>query len=542
MFPGRLSPKLATALLAIAQGWFALAAPERAQAGVVLKEVRHWSAPDFTKVALETTGEVEYRYDRLQNPDRIFVDLFDVDTGRKFKGVAYSVPVEDGIVKRIRVALNQAGVTRVVMDLAVPAVVTATQLTNPDRVVLEFRRVGPSVEPLQPVGPETPAVEPKPQPPISQAPAPQPARAESARVEPARAEPPPKRPAAKAFVPPPPPPPKPPQQLNIDTTRLPLVAINSKLPAVPRQAAVKLQVSRPPVRVVARAEPPPPEPVAPIVVPPVTGPTDPRIPVPAKRDQSGNQSLTRILGLKLNRVVLDAGHGGHDTGTISPRGLAEKELVLDVTLRLGQLLEQRLGTQVIYTRKDDRFIPLDGRPQIANENKADLFLSIHANSSAVRSVAGVETFYLSFTSSKVDLDVAARENASSEKSMHELGDMLKQIALQDKLDESRDFASRIQRASHELSVQSNGRIYNRGVKKAPFVVLIGTSMPAVLTEIGFITNPREETLMRTPEHRQKIAEALYKGIVGYADGLSKFNVARESGSSSRSAAGTGNSQ
>jgi N-acetylmuramoyl-L-alanine amidase len=230
--------------------------------------------------------------------------------------------------------------------------------------------------------------------------------------------------------------------------------------------------------------------------------------------------------LKLGRVVLDAGHGGSDVGTQGPSGLYEKDLVLDVAKRLGALLEDRLGSEVIYTRTDDTFVGLEERTHIANERKADLFLSIHANSSTVKSVTGVETYYLSFTTSRTALDLAARENASSERSIFELKELLNKIALKDKVDESREFASRLQTSLYAISAKGNVDARNRGTKRAPFVVLIGANMPSVLAEIGFLTNPADEALLRKGEQRDKIAEALYKGVSSYADTLSHFNVAK----------------
>jgi len=233
-----------------------------------------------------------------------------------------------------------------------------------------------------------------------------------------------------------------------------------------------------------------------------------------------------VLGLKLGRVVLDPGHGGHDAGTHGASGLCEKDVVLDVAQRLGALIEARLGSEVIYTRTDDTFIPLEERTQIANDRKADLFLSIHANSSPFRTVAGVEAYYLNFTTSRTALDVATRENASSERSVFDLREVLQKIALKDKIDESREFAARLDASLYGLSSKSNPGAKNRGVKKAPFVVLIGASMPSVLAEIGFLTNAGDEALLKKPEHRQKIAEALYKGVANYAETLSHFQVAK----------------
>jgi N-acetylmuramoyl-L-alanine amidase len=245
----------------------------------------------------------------------------------------------------------------------------------------------------------------------------------------------------------------------------------------------------------------------------------------ARHTTAGETSLVRALGLKVSRVVIDPGHGGHDQGTEGPHGLLEKELVLDVSQRLGKLIEARMGAEVIYTRTDDTFIPLEGRTALANEKKADLFLSIHANSSPVPRIAGVEVFYLNFTDSKDALDVAARENASSQKSIFELRDIIQKITLHDKAEESRDFAGRVQTSLYSFSLRNFPNTRNRGVKKAPFVVLIGANMPSVLAEIGFLSNTREETLLKRSDYRQRLAEALYRGVARYAESLSHFQMA-----------------
>ena len=246
----------------------------------------------------------------------------------------------------------------------------------------------------------------------------------------------------------------------------------------------------------------------------------------AKLPNDGSGSLTRALGLKIRRVVLDPGHGGHDDGTSGPNGLLEKDLVLDVALRLGKLIESRMGSEVLYTRSDDTFIPLERRTAIANEQKADLFLSIHANSSPYPRIGGVESYYLNFTNAKDALAVASRENASSDKSVFELRDLIQKITLQDKAEESKQFAASVQAALFPFAAHYDPGIKNRGVKKAPFVVLIGASMPSVLAEIGFLSNVREESLLKKPEHRQKLAEALYRGVFRYAQSLSHFEVAQ----------------
>jgi N-acetylmuramoyl-L-alanine amidase len=204
---------------------------------------------------------------------------------------------------------------------------------------------------------------------------------------------------------------------------------------------------------------------------------------------------------------------------------------LDVALRVGTLVEQRMGAEVIYTRTDDTFVPLEGRTALANEKKADLFLSIHANSSPYPQIAGMETFYLNLPDShdKDAADVASRENATSQKSIFELQDLIQQITLHNKLEESREFAGRMQASLYAFSSRNFPGVKNRGVKKAPFVVLIGASMPSILAEIGFLSNPREEALLRKPDYRQKLAEAIFRGVSRYADSLSHFQVAKAGG-------------
>jgi N-acetylmuramoyl-L-alanine amidase len=242
---------------------------------------------------------------------------------------------------------------------------------------------------------------------------------------------------------------------------------------------------------------------------------------------AGDRSLIRALGLKIGKIVIDPGHGGHDTGTIGPNGLYEKDLVLDVSKRLGKLLATRLGAEVVFTRPDDTFIPLETRTAIANQEQADLFVSVHANSSRDPDARGVETYYLNFTSSPEALEVAARENAASDKSIHELQDLVKTIALKEKIEESREFAFDVQQSLHRGLAAKTPGIRDRGVKKAPFVVLIGANMPSILAEISFISNAADERRLKSPEYRQRIAESLYRGISRYVNGLGGVKVASQ---------------
>ena len=233
----------------------------------------------------------------------------------------------------------------------------------------------------------------------------------------------------------------------------------------------------------------------------------------------GETSLMRALGLKIGRIVIDAGHGGHDSGTLGAGGIEEKDVVLDVALRLGKLLHDRLGSEIVYTRSDDTFIPLETRTAIANKAQADLFISVHANSSQDATARGVEVYYLNFTSDPEAMRVAARENAVSSQSVHELSDLVKKIALKDKIDESRELASDVDASLYGGLTKGNQGLKDRGVKKAPFVVLIGANMPSILAEISFVTNPDDADQLRRPEYRERVAESLYAGVARYASGI-----------------------
>jgi N-acetylmuramoyl-L-alanine amidase/type II secretory pathway predicted ATPase ExeA len=241
------------------------------------------------------------------------------------------------------------------------------------------------------------------------------------------------------------------------------------------------------------------------------------VPTPAHDPQP---FLSRELGLKISRIAIDPGHGGYDTGTKGPQGLLEKDLCLDVATRLGRLIEENMaGAEVIYTRKDDRHVSLEERTSIANAANADLFISIHANSSDFREARGVETYYLSLATSPQSRELATRENASAQSSLHDLSDLVAKIARNDKIAESKLLAVDIQDTlSRRLQLVSGGE-KNRGVKQAPFVVLTGANMPAVLSEISFVSNASDESLLLESGQRQRVAEGLYRGIAAYLNSL-----------------------
>ncbi|MGA8452094.1 MAG: N-acetylmuramoyl-L-alanine amidase [Candidatus Acidiferrales bacterium] len=234
----------------------------------------------------------------------------------------------------------------------------------------------------------------------------------------------------------------------------------------------------------------------------------------------GPPSLTRELGLKINRIAIDPGHGGYDTGTIGPHGLLEKNLCLDVALRLGQLIEENIpGAEVIYTRKDDRYVRLENRTAIANRANADLFISIHANSSRSGEARGVETYSLSLTAPHESTELVARENALAQSSFHDLPELIQRITRDEMLAGSRQLAVDIQNALSQRLQLVSPRETNRGVKQAPFIVLTDANMPAVLSEISFVNNASDENLLLESGQRQRVAEGLFRGVAAFLDRL-----------------------
>ena len=509
--------------------------------------VRHWSTPDYTRVAIDLEQEVKYEVGRVSGPDRIFFDLHDTKLASELIGKTFDV--EDGFLKKIRVAPYQRGITRVVLEVDELAEYSAFLLPDPYRLVIDIHgkqqpKMMAKAETPKSDLPKVEAAKPEPKPetkPEAKPPAKEAAKPVESKPEPKKPEAPATRQQAKEEEPPIPALTLPPGKSKA-AEPAPAAAAKEK----PKEPAPKVIDDNATAPDIAKAEP-----TVKDTAKPTTGPTfeavaprtqgkrrskqevvqDPNA-REAQPTANGERSLIRALGLKIGRIVVDAGHGGHDTGTIGPKGLQEKDLVLDVALRLGKLLGNRMGAEVVYTRDDDTFVPLETRTAVANKEEADLFISIHANSSRDPSARGVETYYLNFTSSPDALDVAARENAVSEKSIHELQDLVKKIALKEKIEESREFATDVQKSlATGLSTKSSN-MRNRGVKKAPFIVLIGANMPSILAEISFVSNPGDEKKLMTPEWRQKIAESLYRGVAKYVGGLSGVKVAAKLGKDS----------
>ncbi len=524
--------------------------------------VRHWSTPDYTRIAIDVEREVKFDSQRISHPDRIFFDLRDTRLASTLVGKTFDV--DDGFLKKIRVAEFQPGRTRIVLEVDDLAGYDAFLLPNPYRLIIDVHGKQKPTTLMAKRGVETPA--------SAEA-------ADTSSDEAARAETVARGQTLKREA-------ESPREANEEPAKLatiktgpeeidlpPIVPVRTDAATdkpVKTIGVIKTTVAIPgsdrriPKTIVPADDDEVPATVAalePDKLRPEATPAQ-RGAIAADKDDSaskpasrhrkgrksgsiakaatdnaglqvrearptaaGDRSLIRALGLKIGKIVIDPGHGGHDVGTIGPKGLLEKDVVLDVATRLGRLLESRLGAEVIYTRQDDTFIPLETRTAIANRERADLFISIHANSSRDEGARGVETYYLNFTSSRDALEVAARENAVSEKSIYELQDLVKKIALKEKIEESREFATDVQESLYGGLSLSNAGIRNRGIKKAPFIVLIGANMPSILAEISFVSNPTDERKLETAEHRQRIAESLYRGVSKYVNGLSGVKVA-----------------
>lgn len=439
---------------------------------VRVTSIEHKSADEYTRITVNLEQDVQFLSERISNPERVFFDLKNAQLPSRLNGS--SEDIDDGRVKKIRVAEYKPGRARIVIETDGRQSYNASLVLNPPRLVIDVHDSACTTDDCAP------------------------------------------------------------QRVVSASTRMSSTAAAS----IPKKVIVEADAEDPP----SDTDEPAPAPKLASSKPEKKNPLSPNsrhktqlASVPVREAQptaDGDRSLIRTLGLKIGKIVIDPGHGGHDTGTIGPNGLLEKDLVLDVSKRLGKLLQMRLGADVVFTRRDDTFIPLETRTAIANQEQADLFVSVHANSSHDPDARGVETYYLNFTSSPEALEVAARENAASDKSIHELQDLVKKIALKEKIEESREFASDVEQSLHSGLAAKNPGERDRGVKKAPFVVLIGANMPSILAEISFLSNPGDERRLRTPEYRQRIAESLYHGIARYINGLGGLKVASKMDKSS----------
>lgn len=445
-----------------------------------MREIKAWTTPDYTRVVIALDGPIKCQAARISNPDRIY---FDVTRSKLSHSLgANPIVVEGDLVKAIRVAQNHPDVVRVVLEVSKIKDYSVFLLKDPYRMVVDLYPKAPETATAKGNAPHRESSE-------ELAADAALAKANSHSTAPSQTQTGNSGPSS--------PPSTSPSGNPAGSSTATGNSSNKSTNSGTRQAHST------PVKL-----------------------SPPTVPSPT---HDGGQSLTRALGLKIGRIVIDAGHGGHDTGTIGPNGLMEKDLCLDVALRLGKMIEEHLpGAEIIYTRSDDTFVPLEERTAMANQAKADLFISIHANSSPDPNARGVETYYLNFSPSPEAMEVAARENATAQGNIRDLDDMIQRIARNEKIEESRELAGDIQDSLSKRLQKSNHAIKNRGVRKAPFVVLLGANMPSVLAEISFISNPSDESSLKKSEGRDHVAEGLYKGIEAYLQSINSlaFNQVR----------------
>jgi N-acetylmuramoyl-L-alanine amidase len=502
--------------------------------------IRRVVLADVVRVIVDVDAEVPFHEERIPGPSRIFVDLQSTRTAESLMDQTLRFDRDNDVVRQVRIGRHPNTTTRVVLDAAGVSSYSVYPLYSPYRLVIDCVRETPNVRqasssPTPSAAAAVTAPTSSRQPTVRQdMPA---GDLQSRRVTvPAGRLPPAAAPASAAMA---------------DARALPLASRalgnrSARLPGGAPGATAALQNAYPnpllartvappfgrglpsvnssgvPTIVAAdnteavgrsgsQAPPPPP--------PPITAtPTVPTVNAPNLG--GAGFSMARQLGLGVSRIVIDPGHGGHDPGA-KGKGATEAELVLDVALRLEKLLQATHRFEVLLTRRTDDFIALPERTAMANREGADLFLSIHANASPNVQAHGVETYFLNFASNMSAAAVAARENAGSGQAMGALPDFVKAIALNNKLDESRDFATHVQRSMIDQLRGANKSIKDLGVKQAPFVVLIGASMPSVLAEISFLTNTQELKLLKSHPYRQRIAEALSSAIAKYQTSLTR---------------------
>jgi N-acetylmuramoyl-L-alanine amidase len=440
-----------------------------------LQNVRFWTASDYTRVSIDMDFDASFEKYRISDPERIYLDISNAQINNELQERTFTVG--DSILKQIRIAQNRTDLIRVVLDCSGSFDFSVSELRNPYRIVIDLHHRLQGERGSKKTEPKSSAL---------------PAVKELAANPTEIVTPSSTRPASDK------------SNKSVEIVPAPGAGNESRssesLPSK-REPAVKPEKAKATEKT--------------IKPPPAIAPETAFLPKPAMPTSKGDRTLTRMLGLKVGRIVIDPGHGGLDQGTIGPNGLLEKDLVLSLAIGLKKILHEKLGAEVVLTRNDDTFIPLEERTAIANQHRADLFISIHANSSKIKSISGVETYYLSFAKTNAEREIAARENATTINNVADLEDLIKKIAQADKSAESKELAYIIQKNLFSGAKQLFPGTQNRGVRSAPFIVLIGANMPSVLAEVAFISNPKVEKLLKKEDNQDFLERALYSGIESY---------------------------
>ena len=400
--------------------------------------VKYWSSDNYTRVVMMASGPVNYKEILLEEtentPRRLYIDFKKSYIEPQYRA---PIPIEDGLLKRIRTGQFSSDTVRVVLDIESISSYKIYSLPDPFRVVIDVRGEKVSKEAAKPLSTSI-----------------------TSRTE--------KKPA---------------KHVEVESPGSVVVLRDNK------KVAANIKLSSEP----AKSEP------GKIVAVPEVKPL----------------SLAQQLGLGVKKIVLDPGHGGKDPGAMA-FGLKEKDIVLDVAKKLSPILKKELGCEVVLTRKDDTFISLEERTALANTNNADLFISLHINAHPSAKVRGMETYYLNLTTNAEAMRVAARENATSTHQMSELQVILSDIMKNSKIDESSRLAQQVHSSIiSEADKRGFTDIKNLGVKQAPFYVLIGAQMPAILIELAFISNEKDLDNLKNPTFLEMLAKEITEGIRAY---------------------------
>jgi N-acetylmuramoyl-L-alanine amidase len=434
--------------------------PTSSAGPVSIGDFRHWSGRGYSRMVIELSREVSYRHGRLEAPAGIYVDLLGVQLNTELVGRILA-PAPPFSRLEVDVVLLQVGVTRFVLRLAGVSEYSVFPLRDPHRLVVEVSHAEAASGAPGSLMANVPDVG-----------AQDPVQPNAGQVE----------------------------HLVGEDGSFAVSPASTTAPSLALENTASMDISSAPS-------------------PSETGaaPVELRFaPTPARE----GYSLARQLGLAVSRIIVDPGHGGHDPGTTGPNGLLEKDLTLEISRRLVELLDGRSGLEVVMTRETDVFVPLEDRTSLGNANGADLFVSIHINSSRRAGAQGIETYYLDFANEPQAEEVAARENAATTRRFADLPVLLEQVLNTSRSQESRDLALHVQHAMASELLETPTRELYAGVRTAPFHVLVGAGMPAVLIEAGYLSNREDAANLAVPSYRQQVADAIARGIRSYLGALS----------------------
>lgn len=389
----------------------AITQPAPLPAPANVQEIKHWSNPDYTRIAIALERDTTWKSHELDKgaagkPGRIFIDIHNSKLGPSLK----DIEIGDGLLKKVRVALFKPGVVRVVLDTDNFKDYNIFPLSDPARLIIDVRGEH---------------------------------REEIKRLE----------------------------------------------SSLSRQ-----------------------------VLDGIAAPQQPERTTVAEPEKAAKTTQQPVLS-KVRRIVLDPGHGGHDPGAVGATGLTEKEVVLSIGLKLREKLKEELGLDVVMTRSTDVFIPLEERTAIANKVNADLFISIHANAAPNRHANGIETYYLNLAKTEKVAQLAAKENGTTLEKVSVLQAILFDLMANYKLNDSAHLAEEVQKALYKVTKSRYPATRSLGVKQGPFYVLVGATMPSILTEVAFISNSSEEAHLKDPAFHDLAATGILEGVRGYINSL-----------------------